>query len=74
MSQTIKNNTNALGWQRKPGSLRVWNVVEGKEKTADGETLRFSIQEIPEDRYEDAVDLMCDIYLQDEPTCAHFSM
>lgn len=52
----------------------MWQVVEGKKKTADGKTQQFVIQEIPEDRYDDVVNLMCDVFVQDEPTCVHFRM
>lgn len=69
-----KYSANSLGWQRKPGPLKVWNVVEGKKYTANGKSQQFSIQEIPEGRYEDALNLMCDVFLQDEAVCASFRM
>ncbi|XP_011707011.1 PREDICTED: uncharacterized protein LOC105462181, partial [Wasmannia auropunctata] len=44
------------------------------EKTdKDGKLLKFTIQEIPEDRYEDAIEHMCTYFLADEPTCNCFN-
>jgi len=46
---------------------KVWELLE--KMTRDGKPLKFSIQEIPKDRYEDAIQHMCDNFLVDEPTC-----
>jgi len=46
---------------------KVWQQIEKKDK--DGKLMNFTIQEIPEDRYEDAVQHMCTFFLADEPTC-----
>jgi len=46
---------------------KVWQVIEKTDK--DGKPMKFTIQEIPEDRYEDAVEHMCTFFLADEPTC-----
>ncbi|XP_018358704.1 PREDICTED: uncharacterized protein LOC108758322 [Trachymyrmex cornetzi] len=46
---------------------KVWQVIEKKNK--DGKLMKFTIQEIPEDRYEDAIQHMCTYFLVDEPTC-----
>lgn len=51
----------------------IWQVVEGKNKNANGNTLKFYIQEIPESRYEEVLDFMTNIMLQDELTCASLS-
>ncbi|KYQ57221.1 hypothetical protein ALC60_03742 [Trachymyrmex zeteki] len=48
-------------------SPKVWQVIEKKNK--DGKLMKFTIQEIPEDRYEDAIQHMCTYFLADEPTC-----
>ncbi|KAL6257537.1 hypothetical protein P5V15_011111 [Pogonomyrmex californicus] len=45
----------------------VWKLIEKTAK--DGKKMKFTIQEIPEDRYEDAVQHMCEFFLADEPTC-----
>ncbi|XP_043273494.1 uncharacterized protein [Venturia canescens] len=69
MSKLIKYSDDLLGWKRKAGPLKVWGVVEGRKKTSDGKTLRFSIQEVPEDRFDDVLDLMCKVFIKDEPIC-----
>jgi len=46
---------------------KIWQVIEKKNK--DGKLMKFTIQEIPEDRYEDAIQHMCTYFLVDEPTC-----
>ncbi|XP_071581380.1 uncharacterized protein [Temnothorax nylanderi] len=46
---------------------KVWKVIEKTDK--DGKPMKFTIQEIPEDRYEDAVQHMCTYFLADEPMC-----
>ncbi|XP_020291891.1 uncharacterized protein LOC109858747 isoform X2 [Pseudomyrmex gracilis] len=45
---------------------KVWEVLEKIGK--DGKRKKFTIQEIPEDRYEEAVQHMCTHFLADEPT------
>ncbi|XP_029158805.1 uncharacterized protein LOC114931055 [Nylanderia fulva] len=46
---------------------KIWKSIE--KVSNDGKTMKFTIQEIPEDRHEDAVQHMCDHFLADEPTC-----
>ncbi|KYQ57220.1 hypothetical protein ALC60_03741 [Trachymyrmex zeteki] len=46
---------------------KIWQVIEKKNK--DGKLMKFTIQEIPEDRYEDAIQHMCTYFLVDEPIC-----
>lgn len=46
---------------------KVWKQIEKVDQ--NGKTMKFTIQEIPEDRYEDAVQHMCTYFLADEPTC-----
>ncbi|EGI64121.1 PREDICTED: uncharacterized protein LOC105147412 [Acromyrmex echinatior] len=46
---------------------KVWQQIEKKDK--NGKLMKFTIQEIPEDRYEDAVQHMCTFFLADEPIC-----
>ncbi|XP_012541112.1 uncharacterized protein LOC105839381 isoform X2 [Monomorium pharaonis] len=47
---------------------KIWQQIEKKDK--DGKLMKFTIQEIPEDRYEEAVQHMCTYFLADEVTCA----
>jgi len=46
---------------------KVWQVIEKMAK--DGKPMKFTIQEIPEDRYEDVIEHMCTYFLADEPIC-----
>ncbi|EFN65302.1 hypothetical protein EAG_07237 [Camponotus floridanus] len=53
---------------KPPGQpSKIWRSIE--KVTNDGKSTKFTIQEIPEDRYEDAVKHMCTYFLADEPTC-----
>ncbi|XP_043278872.1 uncharacterized protein [Venturia canescens] len=70
MTKFTKYKPEMLGWHKEPGPLKVWRVVDGRKKTEDGKIARFSIQEIPVDRFDDALDLMCTIFLRDEPICS----
>ncbi|XP_011704618.1 PREDICTED: uncharacterized protein LOC105459946 [Wasmannia auropunctata] len=54
---------------RPPGEPpKVWKHIEKTDK--DGKLMKFTIQEIPEDRYDDAIEHMCTYFLADEPTCS----
>ncbi|XP_011700256.1 PREDICTED: uncharacterized protein LOC105457337 [Wasmannia auropunctata] len=46
---------------------RIWKQIEKVNK--DGKLTKFTIQEIPEDRYEDVVKHMCTYLIPDEPIC-----
>jgi ribosomal protein S18 acetylase RimI-like enzyme len=46
---------------------KVWQLIKKTDK--NGKLMKFTVQEIPEDRYEDAVQHMCTYFLADEPTC-----
>lgn len=46
---------------------KIWKSIE--KVTKDGKTIKFTIQEIPEDRYENAIQHMCTYFLVDEPIC-----
>lgn len=70
MPAANKYSAEELGWQRKPGPPRIWRVVDGRKKTTDGKTLRFSIQEIPNDRRDEVIQLMSTEFARDEPLSA----
>lgn len=53
---------------KPPGPPKVWKVVEIKKKDAVA-PIRFTIQEIPEDRYEEVAEYMCKYFIPDEPMC-----
>ncbi|XP_014205813.1 uncharacterized protein LOC106637522 [Copidosoma floridanum] len=69
----------ASEWKRPTGPSNVWRIVEGCEKVPDeGNTragssgatdFRFSIREVPEDRYQEAIEHMCKYFVADEATC-----
>ncbi|XP_043797906.1 arylalkylamine N-acetyltransferase-like 2 [Apis laboriosa] len=48
------------------GPPKVWKIIETKKKDT-GAPIKFSIQQIPEDRYEDVIDHMCKYFIADEP-------
>lgn len=58
---------------KPPGQAKVWNVVECVKKGRQGPPVKFSIQEIPEDRYEDVLDHMCKYFIAEEPICKFLS-
>ncbi|CAK9815414.1 Arylalkylamine N-acetyltransferase-like 2 [Anthophora quadrimaculata] len=53
---------------KQPGVEKVWKYVEVTKKNED-KPMRFCIQEIPEDMYEDVVEHMCTYFISDEPMC-----
>lgn len=57
---------------KPPGPPKVWDVVELKIKTSET-PIKFSIQEIPEDRYPELIELMCSDFIADEPLCKSLS-
>ena len=69
LSLQIKKNMSR--WQRPPGPISVWKVVDGYEKLKDGTQIavKFFIQEIPltAERRKEVLDLMCTNYLAEEP-------
>lgn len=56
-------------WKRQPGAVNVWKIIEGQEKLPDGSvrSLRFSIQEVPDNRRQEAVEFMLKYFVRDEP-------
>ncbi|KOC62775.1 hypothetical protein WH47_03759 [Habropoda laboriosa] len=62
MSQVCKLPT------KRSGPPKVWKVVELKKKNEE-KPIKFTIQEIPEDRYEEVVEHMCTYFIADEPMC-----
>ncbi|XP_043479857.1 uncharacterized protein LOC122509692 [Leptopilina heterotoma] len=45
------------------------NFIKNVEITKKGNTVKFTIQPIPKDRYDEAADHMCKFFLADEPLC-----
>lgn len=50
---------------RPPGPPIIWRIIDAKEKL-NNNIIRVSIQDIPQDRYEEALDHMCQYFLADE--------
>ena len=55
---------------KPPGQAKVWKVVESAKKGSNEAPIKFSIQEIPEDRYQDIIDHMSTYFIADEPICS----
>ncbi|XP_034191092.1 arylalkylamine N-acetyltransferase-like 2 [Osmia lignaria lignaria] len=54
---------------KPPGPPKVWRVIETVIKGKENAPIKFSIQEIPEDRYDEVADYMCTYFIPDEPMC-----
>ncbi|XP_012221780.1 uncharacterized protein [Linepithema humile] len=64
----LKKAIESMACVKQPGQPpKVWQLLEKVGK--DGKPLKFTIQEIPEDRYEEAIQHMCKNFVADEPTC-----
>ncbi|XP_011877642.1 PREDICTED: uncharacterized protein LOC105567396 isoform X2 [Vollenhovia emeryi] len=50
---------------------KVWQLIDIVRK--DGKSMKLTIQEISEDRYEDAVQHMCTYFLAQEPICRYIN-
>ena len=50
---------------------KVWKLIE--KMSQNGKPMKFTIQEIPEDRYEDALKHMCTYFIADEPISQYLS-
>lgn len=55
---------------RTPGPLKIWDVIDGFKKVGDKSIpVKIVLQELPEDRIEDALDYMLTYFVVDEPCC-----
>lgn len=54
---------------KTPGQTKVWRVIESVKKGSQEAPIKITIQEIPEDRYEDILEHMCTYFIADEPIC-----
>ncbi|XP_011174933.2 uncharacterized protein LOC105207197 [Solenopsis invicta] len=50
---------------------KVWQLIEKVD--TNGKLMKFTIQEIPEDRYEDVIQHMCTYFLTYEPICQYLN-
>lgn len=53
----------------KPPGPKVWSTVEAVIKRKGDKPIKFTIQDVPEDRYDDVVQHMCTYFVADEPMC-----
>lgn len=59
-----------LKWQR-PGSLgfpRVWHTFQAKDIGSD-ELVEYRIKDLPEDRFDEALEFIVPLFSKDEPLC-----
>nr|XP_012154305.1 PREDICTED: uncharacterized protein LOC100877011 [Megachile rotundata]XP_012154306.1 PREDICTED: uncharacterized protein LOC100877011 [Megachile rotundata]XP_012154307.1 PREDICTED: uncharacterized protein LOC100877011 [Megachile rotundata] len=54
---------------KPPGPPKVWSTVETVIKGKGDKPIKFTIQEVPEDRYDEVVEHMCTYFIPDEPMC-----
>lgn len=59
-----------LHWKRPPGPINIWRI---KESSKNGKLQKFIIQDIPEDRFGDVLDHLCEYFLADELLCSSCS-
>ncbi|XP_012271021.1 uncharacterized protein LOC105694697 isoform X2 [Orussus abietinus] len=64
----------SLSWKRPAGPLKVWQVIESKKQSHNGQPLKFSIQDVPKDRYDDVISHMCQNFARDETICKSFNV
>lgn len=55
---------------RTPGPIKIWKVIDGFKKVKDKSIpVKIVLQELPEDRFDDALDHMLTYFIVDEPCC-----
>ena len=59
-----------LSFRRPPGPVNIWKVLD---LLWTGIPIRITIQEIPEESYDDVVKFMCQDFLKEEPIFKRFS-
>ncbi|XP_076754107.1 arylalkylamine N-acetyltransferase-like 2 [Xylocopa sonorina] len=72
MSGNVKCESSVSFPIKPPGQAKVWKVIEIKVPKSVT-PIKFTIQEVPEDRYEDVVEYMCKYFIPDEPMCKCFN-
>ena len=59
-----------LSFRRPPGPVNIWKVIDFRWT---GQPIKITIQEIPEESYDDVVKFMCEDFLEEETFFKHFS-
>ncbi|XP_043276908.1 uncharacterized protein [Venturia canescens] len=67
--ENTNHNYGRIGEKCSNGASRVWRLIESSSKSNGKEIEKISIESIPEDRYDEAVDFLCKYYIADEPLC-----
>jgi hypothetical protein len=75
-ASTAINSQFISGCDDQINLIQYWANVDGIERLDDGLTraVKFSIQEIPNDRYEEVISHMFSYFIIDEATCKSLSM
>lgn len=63
----------SLKWKRPRDVVsypHVWVEFEGKESKTSDKLVKYWIQDLPEERFKEALDLVAKYFLPDEPYCA----
>nr|XP_012221784.1 PREDICTED: uncharacterized protein LOC105671858 isoform X3 [Linepithema humile] len=69
----LKKAIESMACVKQPGQPpKVWQLLEKVGK--DGKPLKFTIQEIPEDRYEEAIQYLCKNLVAKEPITKYWSV
>ncbi|XP_015607945.1 uncharacterized protein LOC107273866 isoform X2 [Cephus cinctus] len=72
-TESERSDNFSLSWKRPPGPPKVWkrieSATESRIKTKDEKPLKFTVEEVPVERVEDAVDLMANYFIPDEVIC-----
>lgn len=65
-----------LQWTRPATPLfpTVWIEFEAKESKDSDKLVKYRIQDLPENRFDDAVQHLKEYYLRDEPLSVHYGM
>ena len=63
-----------LKWKRPDSEyLKVWTTFEARDLNSD-DLVEYRIQDIPESRFEDALEAMVSTFCDDEPLCEAYGM
>lgn len=52
----------------------IWTTFEAKESKNSDKVVKYRIQDVPEDRFDEVLDLCCEAYVRDEPILKSIGM
>lgn len=73
MSDPRSINDVTLHWKRPPGPINIWKTIESTKHSKNGKPIKYILQDIPKERYQDALDHMSKFFWHDEPACRSLS-